>query len=181
MDDFEARHASLEARRMHDLAVLKSLAEAGAHADERPRTFAGTGPDRPATPSHPRHGEGGVPGDPLLALRQALEQLRESGRLGEARSLLQEFLVASDGPQEDDEISRGKSSLFDPRMESRLREAFRDLHSGPTALEAAQARIRKDKRILAEMNRGLRESESPERRLLRSIVPDPFHQGGRGP
>jgi hypothetical protein len=176
MDDFEARHASLEARRMHDLAVLKSLAEAGAHADERPRTFAGTGPDRPATPSHPRHGEGGVPGDPLLALRQALEQLRESGRLGEARSLLQEFLVASDGPQEDDEISRGKSSLFDPRMESRLREAFRDLHSGPTALEAAQARIRKDKDLLRFVDSAV-QRPSAERRLLRSI--DRAIQGDR--
>jgi hypothetical protein len=138
-----------------------AVAAAKAAADEGARPFAGTGPDSPANPGRPDGGER-VRGDPLFALRQALEQLRESGRLDEARSLLQQFLGASEGPPEGDQVSAGKS-LLDPRMKSRLREALAGLQVGPRNLEAARAAIRKDKEVLRFVDATVRRP-SPERR-----------------
>ena len=137
-----------------------------ASEDQRPRTFAGTGPDRPASPRRPDRDEGGVRGDPRDLLRHILELL-QGGDVEKAVDLIRQLLGASDGPSEGDEVTAGKS-LLDPKTKARLREAFRDLQSGPAALERARIAIRKDKEVLRFVDRAVR-APSPEKRLLHAL------------
>jgi hypothetical protein len=158
----------------HHHRMLVSDYNAAVAAAKAERRCAETEDQRPAVPSRPSGSEGGVRGDPRDLLRHILDLL-QGGEADKAVELIRQFLGASDGPPEGDEVTAGKS-LLDPRMKARLQEAFRDLQSGPAALEAAQARIRKDKDLLRFVDSAV-QRPSAERRLLRSI--DRAVQGDR--
>jgi len=136
--------------------AAKAAADAG-HAgdDERPRT--------------PSRSQDGVQDDPLIAFQSILRQLREAGRLPEAVVMFRKFLAGADERTEE-------KSLFDPKLKGRLQDAFRDLQSGPAALEAARVQIR-DKKMLQVLDVAIRRP-SPGKRFLSEL--DETVKGGEG-
>src|SRR5439155_13525660 len=96
-------------------------------------------------------------------------QLREAGRLPEAVVMFRKFLAGADERTEE-------KSLFDPKLKGRLQDAFRDLQSGPAALEAARVQIR-DKKMLQVLDVAIRRP-SPGKRFLSEL--DETVKGGEG-